>query len=223
MRYNKDYQKKQIVNLTGADWDEPEDNFTEAMLMEQQKLFWVPEEFKIKSDQGTWDELPKYAKDAYARTLILLTYLDTQQGDFGMPVVSRSLPERFHQRKALLTWMANMENVVHAKSYSRIFQTFLSNKERRDLWDWAKNSKTLQDIIQAIVSQYKEMDRKIFYRNEGVISETSQDYRKEQWKTMANSVFLESFLFYSGFYYSLYFYGQGKMMQSGEMINLIIR
>lgn len=40
---------------------------------------------------------------------------------------------------------------------------------------------------------------------------------------MVASVYLESFLFYSGFYYPLYFYGQGKLMQSGEIINLILR
>jgi ribonucleoside-diphosphate reductase beta chain len=37
------------------------------------------------------------------------------------------------------------------------------------------------------------------------------------------SVYLESFLFYSGFYYPLYFAGQGKLTSSGEIINLIIR
>lgn len=42
-------------------------------------------------------------------------------------------------------------------------------------------------------------------------------------KAMVASVYLESFLFYSGFYYPLYFYGQGKLMQSGEIINLILR
>jgi ribonucleoside-diphosphate reductase beta chain len=40
---------------------------------------------------------------------------------------------------------------------------------------------------------------------------------------MSASVFLETWLFYSGFYYPLYFYGQGKLMQAGEIINLIIR
>lgn len=42
-------------------------------------------------------------------------------------------------------------------------------------------------------------------------------------KSNDKSVFLETCLFYSGFYYPLYFYGQGKLMQAGEIINLILR
>ena len=40
---------------------------------------------------------------------------------------------------------------------------------------------------------------------------------------MVTSVFLESFLFYSGFFYPLYLAGQGKMVASGEIISLILR
>ena len=37
-----------------------------------------------------------------------------------------------------------------------------------------------------------------------------------------SSVFLETFLFYSGFYYPLYLAGQGKMTTSGEIIRKIL-
>jgi ribonucleoside-diphosphate reductase beta chain len=40
---------------------------------------------------------------------------------------------------------------------------------------------------------------------------------------MASSVLLESYLFYSGFFYPLYLAGQGKMTCSGEIIDLILR
>ncbi|MCR8998124.1 ribonucleotide-diphosphate reductase subunit beta, partial [Brevibacillus laterosporus] len=43
------------------------------------------------------------------------------------------------------------------------------------------------------------------------------------YKAMVASVFLESFLFYSGFFYPLFLAGQGKMVASGEIIKLIIR
>lgn len=45
----------------------------------------------------------------------------------------------------------------------------------------------------------------------------------ELFKAMAASVLLESFLFYSGFFYPLYLSGQGRMTASGEIINLILR
>ena len=40
---------------------------------------------------------------------------------------------------------------------------------------------------------------------------------------MVASVYLESFLFYSGFYYPIVARGSGLMKNSGEIINLIIR
>jgi ribonucleoside-diphosphate reductase beta chain len=40
---------------------------------------------------------------------------------------------------------------------------------------------------------------------------------------MVASVYLETFLFYSGFFYPLFLAGQGKLTASGEIINLIIR
>ena len=46
---------------------------------------------------------------------------------------------------------------------------------------------------------------------------------KELYLAMAASVLLESYLFYSGFFYPLYLAGQGKMTSSGEIIDLILR
>ena len=43
------------------------------------------------------------------------------------------------------------------------------------------------------------------------------------WKKMVVSCFLETALFYSGFFYPLYLAGQGKMVSTGEIFNLIIR
>ena len=43
------------------------------------------------------------------------------------------------------------------------------------------------------------------------------------YKALVASVMLEGFLFYSGFYYPLLLAGQGKLMNSGEIISLIIR
>ena len=57
----------------------------------------------------------------------------------------------------------------------------------------------------------------------GLYKAIQKDDEISLFKAMVASVYLESFLFYSGFYYPLYFYGQGKLMQSGEIINLILR
>jgi Ribonucleotide reductase, beta subunit len=46
---------------------------------------------------------------------------------------------------------------------------------------------------------------------------------KSLFLAMGASVLLESYLFYSGFFYPLYLAGQGKMTSSGEVIDLILR
>lgn len=207
---------------TAANWNQPEDDFTHDFFMELKSNIWHPEEIPVTTDKNTWKMLQSNQRWAYAQNLQLLTFFDTYQGDLGMPVVARALPERFHQRKAMLGMMGFEETSVHAKSYSTIYQSLLSDKER-ELIEWGEKSEALQNLVGTVVEQYKKMDKYVFYRDSGVMDEEDEVYKIELWKTMVTSVFLESFLFYSGFYYPLYFYAQGKLMQSGEIINLIIR
>lgn len=205
----------------GANWNNHEDEFTQFFYEQNLSQFWRPEDISLQSDLNVWNVLSKEIKLAYSRNLLTLTFLDTYQGDIGMPVVSRSIEEKYHQRKAVLNYMAAMENAVHAKSYSNIFMTFLSNEEIDDLFLWGENNKTLQEIVDLIVSSYRDLDKMNYNRKYHNIEDKL--FNETKWKAMASSVFLESWLFYSGFYYPLYFYGQGKLMQAGEIINLILR
>jgi len=118
-----------------------------------------------------------------------------------------------------------MENAVHAKSYSNIFMTYMTTPEIDELFRWGESHKNLQQIMKMIVGYYKELDRFNYLKR---FEEFSPNYKEldfniAQWKAMVASVFLETWLFYSGFYYPLFFYGQGKLMQAGEIINLILR
>ena len=213
------------VDFDGANWNVQEDEFTQFFYEQNLSQFWRPEDISLQSDLNVWDILPDEIKDAYAKNLLVLTFLDTYQGDIGMPVVSRSLEDRYHQRKAVLNFMAAMENAVHAKSYSNIFMTFLPNHKITELFAWGNKNDNLQNIMSLIVGAYEVLDRYTYVRNYEAdkIDFTEDDFLEAQWKAMAASVFLESWLFYSGFYYPLYFYGQGKLMQAGEIINLILR
>lgn len=218
-------RKKDQVDFSGANWNEQEDGFTQQFYEQNLSQFWRPEDISLQSDLIVWNSLSDQVKKAYSLNLLVLTFLDTYQGDIGMPVVSRSLDERFHQRKSVINWMAAMENAVHAKSYSNIFMTYLTNHEITDLFLWGENNKNLQAIMKLIVGCYDDLERmnhaKKDLKNNPAIDEKS--FLEVQWKAMIASVFLETWLFYSGFYYPLYFYGQGKLMQAGEIINLILR
>lgn len=190
---------------TAANYAVDDDSFTQAFIKQNQSQFWLPEEISLTPDLLTWKSLTKAEQTAYMRVLGGLTLLDTEQG-VGIP---RLIPHiKGHQRQALLTFMSAMENSVHAKSYSNIFLTLASREEIAEVFDWVSDNPYLQRKADVIVSHYKSV-------------KDSDDV--SLFKALVSSVFLESFLFYSGFYYPLYMYGQGRLMQSGEIINLIIR
>ncbi len=207
---------------TGANWNTKEDGFTQDFWAQNLSQFWRAEDISLQSDLNVWHTLPQTVKQAYSENLLVLTFLDTYQGDIGMPVISRSLSDESHQRKAVLNFMAAMENAVHAKSYSNIFMTFLPSKETDELFVWGEKNPQLQAIVATIVETYKQLDQKNHERKCGTNHDPKQ-FAITQWKAMVASVFLETWLFYSGFYYPLWFYGQGKLMQAGEIINLILR
>lgn len=188
-----------------ADWSKPEDNFTQMFYNQNTKQFWLPEEISLNGDLLTWKTLSTVEKDTYMKALAGLTLLDTEQGNTGMPRIAEYV--KGHQRKAVLNFMAMMENAVHAKSYSNIFLTLASTEQINDVFQWVKDNRYLQTKAEIIVDIYNEIE----------------DDEEAIFKAMTASVLLESFLFYSGFYYPLYFYGQGKLMQSGEIVNLILR
>lgn len=217
--------KKLDNAFEGANWNEHEDDFTQAFYEQNLSQFWRPEDISLQPDLNVWETLKPEIKLAYSRNLLVLTFLDTYQGDIGMPVVSRSLDEKFHQRKAVLNFMAAMENAVHAKSYSNIFMTYMTTPDIDELFKWGEKHKNLQRIMELIVGYYKDLDRYNYIHKFESMKKGYKDldFRIAQWKAMVASVFLETWLFYSGFYYPLFFYGQGKLMQAGEIINLILR
>ncbi|TWM14411.1 class 1b ribonucleoside-diphosphate reductase subunit beta [Bacillus licheniformis] len=191
---------------TAANWSQHEDGFTQMFYEQNVKQFWLPEEIALNGDLLTWKYLGKDEQDTYMKVLAGLTLLDTEQGNTGMPTIAEHVEG--HQRKAVLNFMAMMENAVHAKSYSNIFLTLAPMETINEVFEWVKNNKYLQKKANIIVSAYKKI---------------KSNNPFSLYKGMVASVLLESFLFYSGFYYPLYFYGQGKLMNSGEIINLIIR
>lgn len=186
-----------------VNWNKEDDNFTQAFWDQNVKQFWLPEEISVSKDLKVWNELSEKERNLYKKVLAGLTLLDTKQGNNGIPSMM-SLTDNL-QRKAVLSFMGTMEE-IHAKSYSSIFTTLLSNREIDELFEWIENEETLQRKADLILEQY----------------ENTTD-EKSLYLSMVTSVFLESFLFYSGFFYPLFLAGQGKMVASGEIISLILR
>ncbi|NQX83242.1 MAG: class 1b ribonucleoside-diphosphate reductase subunit beta [Mycoplasmataceae bacterium] len=197
LKINKKVTRKAI------NWNRLTDDFSKIFWDQNIRQFWVDEEISLAEDKKSWLTLSKEEQTTYEKVLAGLTLLDTEQGGTGMPLIMQHV-EELHA-KAVLTFMGAMEQ-VHAKSYSTIFST-LSTMDRIDeLFKWVENNEALQSKTKLIVDNY-----------------TSIKDDKSLYIAMASSVLLETYLFYSGFFYPLYLSGQGKMIGSGEIINLIIR
>ncbi|MBH0318844.1 class 1b ribonucleoside-diphosphate reductase subunit beta [Bacillus cereus] len=193
--------------MRAVNWNKKEDDFSLMFWKQNIAQFWTEEEIAVSSDKNTWVQLSKEEQIAYKRVLGGLTLLDTKQGGEGMPLVLVHLENL--QAKSVLAFMGAMEE-VHAKSYSHIFTTLATEEEIDDIFDWVDNHPLLEKKAGIITNYYRRLLK-------------PEVTKKELYMAMVASVFLESYLFYSGFFYPLYLAGQGKLTASGEIINLIIR
>lgn len=183
--------------LEGINWNKiPDivDKLTYDKLIQQ---FWIPERMPVANDLQDWRKLSQEEKTLYNKVFGGLTLLDTLQSEEGAMVFMDDV--RSKHEHAIYTNVVFME-AVHSKSYSTIFSTLCSPSEIDEIFEWVSTNKYLQYKGNRINEVYQTMP---------------MIYKK------AASVMLESFLFYSGFYTPLRYMGMGKMVNAGEIIQLI--
>lgn len=169
--------------------------------------FWLDTEFKVSKDIADWNALSADQQDTYKKVLAGLTGLDTQQGNLGMNVLGMHVEDM--RLQAVYAYMSFIEG-VHAKSYSTIFTSLLDSRDTDYLLDeWVPTHPHLTYKAERIVERYNKLV-------------TLNPSAYDVYMAHVASVFLESFLFYSGFFYPLYLAGQGKMTTSGEIIRKIM-
>lgn len=200
-----------VKGYYAVNWNQPEDEYTQDFWDQNVAQFWLDKDFPVSDDQIVWANLKPEQRNAYVKVLAGLTGLDTKQTNTGMPVIS--LMTAGEQRKAVLNFMGAME-AVHAKSYSSIFTTLLRQEELNEAFEWANNEAHIQRKTAIIDAAYRKALKAY------VLEEMTP---RQYFMVLAASVMLETFLFYSGFFYPLYLAGQGLMTSSGEVIGLIIR
>ena len=93
-------------------------------------------------------------------------------------------------------------NCVHAKSYSNIFMTLASTEQINAGFSWVENNEYAQEKARIILDFYNGDD---------------------PFKIKIASTLLESFLFYSGFFWPLYLNSRAKLTNTNDIIRLIIR
>lgn len=162
--------------------------------------FWLPEKVPLSNDIPSWGTLTAQERQLTIRVFTGLTLLDTVQNTIG--AISLMPDAVTPHEEAVLTNIAFME-AVHARSYSSIFSTLCLTAEVDEAFRWAEENPHLQRKARLIVDEYQA---------------ASDPLRKK-----VASVFLESFLFYSGFYLPMYWSSRAKLTNTADLIRLIIR
>ncbi len=162
--------------------------------------FWLPEKVPLSNDVQSWATLTEKEQQLTIRVFTGLTLLDTIQNTVGAPAL---MPDaQTPHEEAVLTNIAFME-AVHARSYSSIFSTLCSTREVDAAFRWSEENEHLSAKAALILDKY--------------------DPVADPMKRKIASVFLESFLFYSGFYLPMYWSSRAKLTNTADLIRLIIR
>jgi ribonucleoside-diphosphate reductase beta chain len=180
-------------------WNAIEDIIDKSTWEKLTEQFWLDTRIPLSNDLDDWRSLSDDERTLVSHVFGGLTLLDTLQSDSGMDSLRRDA--RTQHEEAVLNNIQFMES-VHAKSYSSIFSTLNTKSEIDDIFAWTRENENLQ---------YKAHRVEDIYKNGTPLE-----------KKIA-SVFLETFLFYSGFYTPLYYLGNNKLANVAEIIKLIIR
>ncbi len=187
------------VYKEAINWNAIEDMFDKITYEKLTEQFWLSTRMPVSKDKSDWTKLPDIEKRLVEKVFGGLTVLDTLQSEDGIDALRKDAATQ--HEIAVLNNIQFMES-EHARSYSSIFSTLNTKKEIDDIFRWARENDKLQYKAKVINEIYKNgtpLQKKIA------------------------SVFLESFLFYSGFYTPLYYLGKAKLINVAEVIKLIIR
>ena len=188
-----------LSRVSAINWNKIEDDKDLEVWNRLTSNFWLPEKVPLSNDIPAWQTLNTAEQQLTIRVFTGLTQLDTIQNVAGAPaLMADSLTPH---EEAVLSNISFME-AVHARSYSSIFSTLCQTNDVDAAYAWSEENTSLQRKAQIVLAHYAS---------------------DEPLKKKIASVFLESFLFYSGFWLPMYFSSRGKLTNTADLIRLIIR
>ncbi len=188
-----------ISRVKAINWNRLEDEKDLEVWNRLTSNFWLPEKVPLSNDVQSWGSLTGDEQRLTIRVFTGLTLLDTIQNVFGAPTLMQDAITPHEE--AVLSNISFME-AVHARSYSSIFSTLCSMRDVDDAYLWSEENEHLQRKSDLIMKEYVADDAM---------------------KRKIASVFLESFLFYSGFYLPMHWSSRGKLTNTADLIRLIIK
>ena len=189
----------QLKQIQAINWNRIQDDKDLEVWNRLTSNFWLPEKVPLSNDIPAWQSLSPAEQQLTIRVFTGLTLLDTIQNTVGAPAL---MPDAATpHEEAVLSNISFME-AVHARSYSSIFSTLYQTRDVDVAYAWSEENHALQRKAQIVLGHYRADD---------------------PLKKKIASVFLESFLFYSGFWLPMYWSSRGKLTNTADLIRLIIR
>lgn len=187
------------ARLTPVNWNRAQDEKDLEVWNRLTANFWLPEKVPLSNDLKSWNALTDQERTLTMRIFTGLTLLDTVQATVGE--VSQIQDAYTEHEEAVYTNISFMQS-VHARSYSSIFSTLSSTREIEAAYQWARDNDVLQKRATTVLRHYRGDD---------------------PLKRKVATVLLSSLLLYAGFFLPLHFSARGKLMNTADMIRLILR
>lgn len=185
--------------LRPINWNHLEDPKDTEVWKRLTSNFWLPEKVPLSNDLPDWHALSDEHRDLTVKVFTGLTMLDTVQATVGEIV---QIPDsRTEQEQAVYTNIAFMQ-AVHARSYSSVFSTMCSSQQIEDAYTWAVDNELLQARATSVMEHY---------------------HGDDPLKRKVSATVLSSLLLYAGFYLPLWYSARGIMLNTADMIRLILR
>ena len=188
-----------LKKVHAINWNKIEDDKDLEVWNRLTSNFWLPEKIPLSNDIPAWNSLSHEEQQLTIRVFTGLTLLDTIQNTLGAPALMADALTPHEE--AVMSNISFME-AVHARSYSSIFSTLCHTSDVDAAYAWSEENLPLQRKAEIILQHYAEND---------------------PLKKKIASVFLESFLFYSGFWLPMYWSSRGKLTNTADLIRLIIK
>ncbi|MCX8957067.1 class 1b ribonucleoside-diphosphate reductase subunit beta [Erwinia psidii] len=188
-----------LKRIHAINWNQIEDEKDLEVWNRLTANFWLPEKVPLSNDIPAWNSLSAEEQQLTIRVFTGLTLLDTIQNTVGAPALMEDAATPHEE--AVMSNISFME-AVHARSYSSIFSTLCHSNDVDAAYAWSEENQALQRKADIVLEHY---------------------HHDDPLKKKIASVFLESFLFYSGFYLPMYWSSRGKLTNTADLIRLIIK
>lgn len=189
----------QAARVRPINWNRVPDDKDQEVWHRLTANFWLPEKVPLSNDLPDWNALTDTERTLTMRVFTGLTMLDTMQATVGE--VSQIQDAQTEHEEAIYTNIAFMQS-VHARSYSSVFSTLSNTPEIDAAYQWAVDNDVLQQRVRTVLVHY---------------------FGTDPLKRKVAATLLSSVLLYAGFYLPLHFSTRGVLMNTADMIRLILR